>query len=460
VSLGYHVTFPLPLIPAVALYAGIGGLSAVLANRGLSIFHDGLRPTIPAVRSGEISRHQISRTSFTLAWGFFWAFGIPYTLGFVIPLVYMIFMLTDWIGVSAPADHSVRWYRSNVAIRGVAQALVVGALYGAVTAVALHFVAIGMRHLPVQMANPAALITAPGLGAFFLFAVLTSAYHFGMRPGLVGAAAASLTWFVASGLGLAQPPSWALGAAFIVLLAQLVRQIRSRHCEHAAAAMPSWALEADQVEEESEDERAFLRQQVRRIWGGIVPIVVLSALVGAAYNWGLLATEPIAGGLYAAGLAVPAFLVMLAWMFAFVPMKFTTAAMTGCMATGTFLDAGIAVLMPNPLVAALAVGALRILEVAALLPVVRLLEQFPSIREVADVMRTAIFHVMEIGFLAGGAIVAMHFAGTWGAALVVGMWWLNSRVNSPIMPMSVGAIGALLAGGMANILHIFGVVLH
>lgn len=459
-SLGHHVTFPLPLVPAVALYTGIGGLSAVLANRGLSIFHDGLRPTIPAVRSGEISRRQISRTSFTLAWGFFWAFGIPYSLGFVIPLVYMIFMLSDWIGVSAGADHGVPWRRSGVAIRGMAQALVLGGLYGGATAAALHFIAVGMRHLPIQMANPAALITGPALGAFFLFAVLTSAYHFGIRSALVGGAVASLAWFVTSGLGFAQPPSWAFGAAFIVLLAQLVRHIRFRHREHAAATMPSWALEADEAEEESDEERAFVREQVRRIWGGIVPIVVLSALVGAAYNWGLLAKDPIAGGLYGAGLAVPAFLVMLAWTFAFVPMKFTTAAMTGCMATGTFLDAGIAVLMPNPLVAALAVGALRILEVAALLPVIRLLERFPAIREVADVMRTAIFHVMEIGFLAGGAIVALHFAGAWGAALVIGIWWLNSRGNSPIMPMSVGAIGALLAGLVANVLHVFGVVLH
>lgn len=459
-ALGYDVTLPLPLASSMAVYAGIGGLSAVLANRGLSVFHDGLRPTMASFRSGELSRREISRTSFTLAWGFFWAFGIPFSLGYVIPLVYMIFMLSDWIGVSAPADHRVSWYGNRVALRGVTQALVVGGVYGAATAAALHYAAVGMHRLPIEMAKPASLITLPALGAFCLFAVLTSAYHFGVRSAIPGAAAASLAWFAAAGLDLPQPPSWAFGAAFGVLLVQLVRQIRSR-TTRSDVEMPDWArVTDDDAQQQADADAEFLRRQVRHIWSGIVPIVALAALTGAAYNWGFLAKEPISGQLYALGLAVPAFLVMFAWAFAFIPMKFTTAAMTGCMCTGTFLDAGVAVLAPNPLVAALAVGALRVVEVASLVRVVRLLERWPSIREVADVMRTAIFHVMEIAFLAGGTILAMHFAGTWGAAVVVGGWWLNQRANSPVMPMSVAAIAALGVGVVANVLDVIGISLR
>jgi Protein of unknown function len=459
-ALGYDVTFPMPLGSSMAMYAAIGGLSAVLANRGLSVFHDGLRPTMSSMRSGELSRKEVSKISFSLAWGFLWAFGIPFSLGFVVPLVYMIFMLSDFIGVSCPGDHSKPWYRTRTSLQGVAMAFGGGAVYGAAAAALLHVTSVGMKHLPIQMATPVQLFTQPALGAFFLFAVLTAAYHFGVRKAVPTAVAAALAWFVAAGLEWSQPASWSFGAAFVVLIAQMVRQQRrSRHVA-AESTVAAWALEDDDEDEDGEGEQDdFLFGQVGRIKKGIVPLVILSALMGAAYNWGFMTKDPLAGQLYALGLAVPSMLVMLAWMFAYVPMKFTTAAVTGCMATGTFLDAGVAVLMPDPLTAAIVVGLLRIVEVWSILPIVRLVERFPTIREVADLMRTAIFHVMEIGFLIGAGFAAYRFAGQWGTAFVIGAWWINSRANSPVMPVAIGAFSALIVGLVANLLHVVGVSL-
>ena len=142
----------------------------------------------------------------------------------------------------------------------------------------------------------------------------------------------------------------------------------------------------------------------------------------------------------------------LMWAFAFIPMKFTTAVVTGTMATGTFLEPVVALLLPSPWTAAIGVAALRILEVYSLLLVLRWIERFPSIREVADVMRTAIFHVMEIGFLVGGALAAAAWAGQWGVATVVAAWFLNIRAKSPVMPMSLGAIAALGVGVVVNVM--------
>jgi hypothetical protein len=458
-SLGYHVELPLPLGQSMAMFAALGGLSAALANRGLSVFHDGLRPTMASYRSGELPKQEVSRTSFNLAWGFFWSFGIPFSLGFVVPLVYMIFMLSDWIGVSAPADHSTWWYRRRKSVRGVAQALAVGGVYGAASALSLYLIAKGMHHLPVEMATVTPKLSEPALGAFFLFAVLTSAYHFGVRHTWPGAGAASLAWFVTKGLEISQPAAWAFGAAFLVLMAQLVIQIRSRTVGEDPR-LAAWALDDDEDADDGEEQHDFFTERVQRIKSGIIPIVALSALMGAAYNWGFMTKDPIAGELYALGLAVPSFLVMVAWAFAFLPMKLTTAAVTGCMATGTFIDAGLAVLMPKPIVAAIVVGALRVGEVWAIVPLVRMIERFPSIREVADVMRTAIFHVMEVAFLIGGGLAAALWAGQYGIAVVVGAWWVNQRANSPVMPMAIGALGALIAGVLANVLHLFGVSLR
>jgi uncharacterized protein YhfT len=453
--IGHHVTFPLPLGEWAAMYAAIAGLAAALANRAVSVFHDGLRPTMPSLRSGELSRREVSRISWRLAFGFFWAFGIPFSLGFVVPLVYMIFMLSDWIGVSVPADHSQPWYRTAQSRAGVALAFGAGALYGAGTAVLLYLAAKGMHALPIEMATAAPLFSTPALGAYFLFAVLTAAYHFGVRRAVPTLVAALAGWIAASAADASQPAAWAFAAAFAVLMAQLVQHVRSR-ASTADAAVAAWALDDDDDDDGHDD---FLFAQVGRIKSAIVPIVVLSGLMGAAYNWGLMAKDPISGHLYALGHAVPAAIVMAAWAFAFLPMKLTTAAVTGCMATGTFLDAAVALLMPSPFVAAIAVGALRVVEVWAIVPLVRLFERVPSIREVADVMRTAIFHVMEIAFLIGGALAAARFAGEFGFAFVVGAWWVNSRANSPVMPMGVGPFAALVVGVVANVLHAVGVSL-
>jgi hypothetical protein len=456
VSVGYDVTLPMPLGESMAMYAALGGLAAALANRGLSVFHDGLRPAIASMRSGELPRKEVAATSFALAWGFFWAFGIPFSLGFVIPLVYILFMLSDWIGVSIDADHGERWYRTRRSLRGVGLSLVIGAGYGVVTAVALHYLALGMDDLPLPMAKPVQLFTEPALGAFFLFATLTAAYHFGVRRALPSLVAGSLAWFLAAGLDLGYPPSWAFIAAFAVLLVQLVHEIRSKH-EAVDETLAAWATEDDEDDEDDED---LVFDRVQHIRSGIVPIVLLSALLGAAYNWGFMVKDPITGELYALGLAIPAVLVSLAWAFAFLPMKLTTAAVTGCMVTSTFTDAALAMLMPNPWVAAIAVGGLRVVEVLSIVPVVRFLERVPSVREVADVMRTAIFHVMEIAFLIGGAVAAAHWAGTYGAACVIGAWFINARANAPVMPMSVGPVAALIVGVLANVLHVMGVGLQ
>jgi hypothetical protein len=155
-------------------------------------------------------------------------------------------------------------------------------------------------------------------------------------------------------------------------------------------------------------------------------------------------------------LVVPAALVMLMWAFAFIPMKFTTAVVTGTMATGTFLEPVVALLLPNPWVAAAAVAVLRVVEVFSLLMVIGWIERWPNIREVADVMRTAIFQTMEIGFLVGGALAAFAWAGQWGVAAVVAAWFFNVKAKAPVMPMSLGAIAALGVGVVVNVMAAVG----
>ena len=468
--LGAEVIVPIQLVPGIPILAAMGALSTLLVNRNVSVFHDGLRPLMPSLRSGEMTRPQVSKISFRLALAFIWAFGLPYSVGFVIPLIYLVYIATDYIGVRLPAVYDRRWWQGRTNLLGVTGSLVLGALWGAAVALLLHYVAVGMNNLPVPMAVGTALFTAPVAQAFFLFPVLTTAYHFGFRPAMAAFGVATLFWFVASQFAWALPSVWAFGAALLVMTVLLVREARTSGS--AAGQLPagwltpaegdedapSWAAAADADEDESED--ALFRDNVRRIKGNLPLIALLAGLSGAAYHWGVVAMDPLSSHLYAAGFVLPAAMVMLMWAFAFIPMKFTTAVVTGTMATGTFLEPVVAMVTPNVWAAAVGVALLRVVEVFLLLAVIGWIERWPSIREVADVMRTAIFQVMEIGFLVGGALAAAAWAGPWGVAVVVGAWFLNSRAKSPVMPMSLGAIAALGVGVVVNLLAVLGLHLN
>jgi hypothetical protein len=455
-TFGTDVTLPPPFVASILLLGSIGGLSAILAHRSVSVFHDGLRPIMHDYRLGNLSHREVGRTSFRLGWGFFWAFGIPFSLGAVIPLVYLIFMATDWIGVSTRGRLDVRWYRSRQAALGVLVAGLFGAAWGAAVAVVLRGIGEVMQRLPVDMFNVTALFAAPAAGAYFLLLLLPIAYHYGYRKAAVVLILASVTWAIAREVRWPVPSAFGFAVVALAMLCFLVMEtLAAEGVKPTDGGEPDWAVLDD---DDDDDDDEFVAN-IRRIRSSIVPLAALSMLMGAAYNWGIMAKDPISGVLYAQGLAVPAALVMVAWAFSYVPMKFTTATMTGCMATGTFLEVVVAVLMPNPWVAALACGALRVGEVFALRRVVRLIERLPSIRTLADVVRTAIFQVTEIGCLIGGALVASRLAGEWGVGIVIGAWFLNARKSNPVMPMSVGAVAALAVGVFVNILALVGLAL-
>lgn len=46
------------------LMALIGGLAAILTNKGIAVFHDGLRPILPEYIEGRMSKRDLAATSF------------------------------------------------------------------------------------------------------------------------------------------------------------------------------------------------------------------------------------------------------------------------------------------------------------------------------------------------------------------------------------------------------------
>jgi hypothetical protein len=429
------------------LFVLISALASVLANRGLSIFHDGLRPLIPDMRNGRIPQKQMSRHSFNLGFGFLWSYGIPFSVGLQIPLVFMIFMTTDWIGVSMPADHDKPWYSTSRSRKGVLGATVLGALWGLGLALILWLVYHAMRKAAVNLLDMTGHFSDFGFAAFILIPVLTFAYYHRVRTGILALLLGVAAWYAGANLA-GDPAVWAFLVPTIALMAYLVYLVtRSADNETSGGNAPlSWTVMSAETDPEEE---AFLRANVARLKRNVIPIATLYGLMGAAYNYGVMANHPIQGALYARGHVIAAVLIALAWAFAMLPMKTMTTVTSGAMSTGTYFEAAIAMLMPSPVYAFVALFVTRIIEVYALLPTQALFERHGVIREMADVMRTAIGHMMELALVVGAVVAAHLVLGPLAGAAVIAAVWLNRRADSPVSPISIGAWGAVAAGAVA-----------
>ena len=56
-----------------------GAFGALLANRGIAVFNDAVRPIVPEYREGRMSRVEFATTTFGLSFGLVIGFGLPYS---------------------------------------------------------------------------------------------------------------------------------------------------------------------------------------------------------------------------------------------------------------------------------------------------------------------------------------------------------------------------------------------
>ena len=107
----------------------LGALASFLANRGVAVFNDGLRPIVPEFLEGRMDRKSLAATSFALSFGLVVGFGIPFSLTTPIILVHSILLATDIIGTSFSADK-----------KGAILSTVVGGIYGLLITLGLKII--------------------------------------------------------------------------------------------------------------------------------------------------------------------------------------------------------------------------------------------------------------------------------------------------------------------------------
>src|SRR5690625_6938936 len=93
----------------------IGAVAAVLANRNIAVFNDGLRPIVSEHIEGNLNRRELGLTAFAMSFGLVIGFGIPFTLSASIILIHSILLGTAIMVLLTPTN---KWGAPVAAIFG------------------------------------------------------------------------------------------------------------------------------------------------------------------------------------------------------------------------------------------------------------------------------------------------------------------------------------------------------
>jgi hypothetical protein len=421
------------------IIALIGALASILANKGVAVFNDGLRPIVPEYLEGRIDKKAIAATSFALGFGLVIGFGIPVSIAASIILIHSILLGTDIIGTWSPDG------KKGMVISGV-----VGAVYGVGIVAGLQFIVDAFKLLPVNFLPQLGQVGTPIVAAFAAFPALVVAYQYGFLKGGITFVISFLVRQIVQYYGTFQmgtakvalnPEGMALLAGMIIMLVYAMTE----------------KVDPNAV---TVDLTAIFSERVKKIKRNLPYLAAIGALIAAATSYGVVAGDPISLNLLAKGSNVEAAMTAFARGIGFIPLVATTA-----IATGVYGPAGmtfvfvVGLLVKSPILA-FVLGAVVISAEVMLLDVLaKLLDKFPGVRKCGDNIRTAMSKLLEVALLVGGMMAANAMAPGLGLFVVAGIYVLNQTAKKPIVSMAVGPVGAVFVGILINVLYVLGLYL-
>ena len=425
------------IIELVAI-ALLGGICAVLANKGIAVFNDGLRPIVPEFLEGKIGKKEIAATSFALSFGLVIGFGIPVSIGASILLVHSVLLMTDIIGSWAPEGKS-----------GIIISAIIGAMYGIGLVLGLQAVVDLFAMMPVNFMDSLSMVGTPVVFSFSIFPAVAIASQHGFKKGAISFAATLLTLFAVKRFGtfdLGNGTSLTLSAEGMSLLVGMIFMI----------------VYAIQVKSDGSNSNESLvsvfLERVNRIKKNWAWLAVTGGLVSAATSLMIIAGDPISLNLLSEGKFSEAGLAAFARGIGFIPLVFSTAIVTGVYSPAgtTFVFVAGILLHDNPIMAFIVGSALMFIEVQLLSLMAKALDKFPGIREMGEHIRTAMNKVLEVALLIGGAMASEQIAPGIGYFWVIGLMLLNRKAKKPVVELAVGPIAAISLGVIVNILYLVG----
>lgn len=418
------------------IIAAVGALASILANQGIAVFNDGLRPVIPEYLEGRMDRKALAATSFAIGFGLVIGYGLPTSIAASIILIHCILLTTDIIGTFCPAGK-----------KGLVTSGVIGAIYGVALLFGLQVIIDLFNLLPVNFLGSLGTVSAGITLAFAIFPAITVALQFGAVKGIVTAVITLLVRQIVEAYGtiaLDATHTIALNKDGMALLAGMVIML-------VFAAMDKEGANQNSNEMLTQ----IFADKVARIRKYMPVLAVMGGLIAAGTSMAIMAGDPISLGLLAEGDRTNAALTALARAIGFIPLVATTAITTGVYAPAgmTFVFV-CGLLITNPLLAFVAGAACISLEILLLNLIAKGLDKFPGIKRCGDNIRTAMSYVIDIALLIGGILAAQAIMPTTGLFIIVAFWCINKCSKKPLVSMAVGPLGAILVGLIANVLYL------
>lgn len=410
-----------------------GAWAAILANRGIAIFNDAVRPFFPEFRENRMSRLELATTTFGLSFGLVIGFGIPFSIMSPIILIHSIFLGTDIIGTFFPGKPIKEWYKDKESVIGVSLAGLVGGIYSLLILIGLAGFVKLIKMLPVNVFDALGSLGDPVIFAFAAFPALAVAFEYGFKNGLISFAIIGVAREVVARFY----PSSADGIALLVgLIVLLIYAMRTK----SQSSVSTMSLFGERV------------QNIKR---SLPYIGIMGALYGVAVKIGLMMEGPQSLIAASKGLKADAIGITISRALSFIPLKGTTALASGTFVTDGFgFVATAGLLSPNIIIAAVLGAIVIMLEASSLLLFVKVFDQYPGIRNAADNIRNAMSKLLEIAILVGSMMAANKIAPGLGFFVVAGLYLLNEVAKKPLVRVAVGPIGAIIVGVLANVLAV------
>ena len=423
----------------IIVIAIAGALGSALANRGIAVYHDGLRPIMPELIEGRMKRVELATIAFGLSFGLVIGFGIPFSLTSSIILVHSLWLGTDIIGTWFPGSFEKGWMKDKKSMWGFIGSIVTGGAYGALLVVGLQAIVNLFEKLPINFFGSLGSLGDPIIYAFAIFPAVAVAMQFGVKKGLITFALTILARQVASAAGLSSADGIALAVGVLVLMG------------FAIADKPKGEKKSEQ------SMQALFTERANRIKKNLPYIALMGAVYGVACNLALMMEGPQSITALAAGDRAAATSITIARAISFIPLKAMTSLTSGVFAMDGFgFVATVGLLSPNWIVAAIAGAATMSLEAYSLVFIGKLLDKFPGVRNAADNIRTSMTKLLEVATLVGSMIAANAMAPGLGFLVVAGAYVLNEITGTRIVRMAIGPIAAIFTGILINVLAVVG----
>ena len=444
-----------PLVIVITILAT--AFAAFLSQMALAVFNDGVRPFLLDFYRGELSRAQMTAIAFGLSAGFIFGLGVPIAFSSGVLNPWVLFLPSDILGILSPK----KWL-----------APILGAIWGAIVVFGLSAATTVANSLPVNFLTAMQQMATPILYLFAFFPAVAITMQFGRIRGAIAFLISLLVMLITmKWLPQVFPGAMALAAGMIMLVIfAVIEEVNASREARAEAATTSAspaaaegetseggvAVEAPAATEVSavEDETvSIFATNAARLRKNAPYFIVMGVLIGVLVNTHMFAGGEATSYIIAKGQYANAAQVDFYRALGFIPLIVTTAVASGAFQiVGFTLVYPVAYLLPNPILAGIAGGALFGVEVLVLSYIATGLGKLRVIRDSTDNIRNAINLTLEVAILFGSIAAGNAMAGGVGIALVGGIYALNEALGRPVVRMAAGPVGVILAGILLNLL--------